>query len=34
LANGDEALMNEGRPLPGTRVAELIELIEPEASED
>jgi len=32
--NGDEALMNEGRPLPGTRVAELIELIEPEASED
>ena len=32
--NGDEALMNEGRPLPETRVAELIELIEPEASED
>jgi hypothetical protein len=31
---GDEALMNEGRPLPGTRVTELIELIEPEASED
>jgi hypothetical protein len=32
--HGDEALMNEGRPLLGTRVAELIELIEPEASED
>jgi len=32
--HGDEALINEGRPLPGTRVAELIELIEPEASED
>jgi hypothetical protein len=32
--NGDEALMNDGRPLPGTIVAELIELIEPEASED
>ncbi|MGN6772989.1 MAG: hypothetical protein ACTHJQ_24545 [Rhizobiaceae bacterium] len=32
--HGDEALINEGQPLPGTRVAELIELIEPEASED
>jgi hypothetical protein len=32
--HGDEALMNEGRPLLGTRVAELIELIEPKASED
>ena len=32
--HGDEALINEGRPLPGTRVAELIELIEPEASEE
>ena len=28
--NSDEALMNEGRPLPGTRVAALIDLIEPE----
>ncbi|PSJ56293.1 hypothetical protein [Pseudaminobacter soli (ex Li et al. 2025)] len=26
---GDEALMNEGRPLPGTKVAALIDLIEP-----
>ncbi len=26
--NGDEALMGEGRPLPGTRVAELIDLLE------
>jgi hypothetical protein len=32
--HGDEALINEGRLLPGTRVAELIELIEPETSED
>lgn len=30
---GDEALMNLGRPLPGTRVAALIDLIEP-AEED
>ena len=30
--NGDEALMNEGRPLPGTRVAALIDLLE--ANED
>ncbi|BCH23363.1 hypothetical protein MesoLjLc_30640 [Mesorhizobium sp. L-8-10] len=29
-AFGDEALMSEGRPLPGTRVASLIDLIEPE----
>lgn len=29
-AFGDEALMNEGRPLPGTRIAALIDLIEPE----
>ncbi|RVC78711.1 hypothetical protein EN745_18155 [Mesorhizobium sp. M4A.F.Ca.ET.022.05.2.1] len=26
--NGDEALMGEGRPLPGTRVAELIDLLD------
>jgi hypothetical protein len=27
-AYGDEALMGQGRPLPGTLVAELIDLIE------
>jgi len=32
--NNDEALINEGRPLPGTHVAALIDLLEPEASED
>jgi hypothetical protein len=32
--HGDEALMSEGRPLPGTRVAELIDLLEPGAPED
>lgn len=32
--HGDEALMSEGRPLPGTRVAELIDLLEPEPPED
>ena len=32
--NSDEALMNEGRPLPGTRVAALIDLIEPQEDED
>ncbi|UCI21782.1 hypothetical protein FJ970_12855 [Mesorhizobium sp. B2-1-8] len=31
--NGDEALMSEGRPLPGTRVAALIDLLEPEDEE-
>jgi len=30
--NEDEALMGEGRPLPGTRVAELINLLD--ADED
>jgi hypothetical protein len=29
-AFGDEALMSEGRRLPGTKVAALIDLIEPE----
>jgi hypothetical protein len=29
-ACGDEALMNQGRPLPGTRVATLIDLIAPD----
>lgn len=28
--NGDEALINEGRPLPATRVAALIDLLEVE----
>ncbi|MER9298576.1 hypothetical protein NKI38_19060 [Mesorhizobium sp. M0621] len=28
--NGDEALMSEGRPLPGTRVAALIDLLDPD----
>jgi hypothetical protein len=31
--NADEALMGEGRPLPRTRVAALIELLEPEEDE-
>jgi len=26
---GDEALMGAGRPLPGTRVGRLIDLLEP-----
>ncbi|MBN9076488.1 MAG: hypothetical protein BGN87_23430 [Rhizobiales bacterium 65-79] len=26
--NGDEALIGEGRPLPGTRLAELIDLLD------
>jgi len=30
--NEDEALMGEGRPLPGTRVADLIDLLD--ADED
>lgn len=32
-AFGDEALMGQGRPLPGTRVAALIDLIEPDDAE-
>lgn len=31
--NSDEALMGEGRPLPGTRVAALIDLLEPKGEE-
>lgn len=27
--NSDEALINEGRPLPGGRVADLIEFLSP-----
>ena len=33
-AFGDEALMSQGRPLPGTRVAALIDLIEPDDEGD
>lgn len=32
--HGDEALMGAGRPLPGTRVGELMELLEPDENED
>ena len=32
-AYGDEALMGMGRPLPGTKVAELIDLLEPDEEE-
>lgn len=31
--HGDEALMGQGRALPGTRIARLIELLEPEEEE-
>jgi hypothetical protein len=31
--NSDEALMGSGRSLPGSRIAELIELLDPEADE-
>jgi hypothetical protein len=31
--NGDEALMGAGRPLPGTRVGRLIEMLEPDEDE-
>jgi len=32
--HGDEAMMSEGRPLPDTRVAALIDLLEPEEDEE
>jgi hypothetical protein len=32
--HGDEALMGEGRPLPGPRVARLIDLLEPDDGEE
>jgi hypothetical protein len=32
-AHGDEALMGQGRPLPGTRIADLIDLLEPDEEE-
>jgi len=28
--NNDEALMGDGRPLPDTRVSQLIDLLEPD----
>lgn len=31
--NEDEALMGEGRPLPGTRIAALIDLLDPDEPE-
>jgi len=31
--NNDEAFMGAGRPLPGTRVGMLIELLEPDEDE-
>lgn len=31
--HSDEALMGEGRPMPGTRVAALIDLLEPDDGE-
>ena len=33
-AFGDEALMSQGRPLPGTRVAALIDLIDADDEAD
>jgi hypothetical protein len=32
--NSDEALINDGRPLPSGRVAELIELLSPDEAEE
>jgi hypothetical protein len=31
--NNDEALMGQGRALPGTRVASLIDILQPEDDE-
>ena len=31
--HNDEALMGTGRPLPGTRVGRLIEMLEPDEDE-
>jgi hypothetical protein len=33
-ANNDEALINEGRPLPSGRTAELVELLTPPDDEE
>lgn len=32
--NNDEALVNDGRPLPGGRVAELIDMLETQPQEE
>ncbi|MGX9393833.1 hypothetical protein ACWX0K_13395 [Nitrobacteraceae bacterium UC4446_H13] len=32
--NNDDALMNEGRPLPGGRIGELVELLSPQDDEE
>lgn len=32
--NNDEALINEGRPLPSGRVAQLVGILEPPVDED
>jgi len=32
--HNDEALISEGRPLPGTRVGQLIDLLEPDDDVD
>jgi len=32
--HADEALMGQGRPLPGTRVGKLIDLLEPHEDEE
>lgn len=32
--DGDEALMSEGRALPGTRVATLIDLLQPDEEDE
>ncbi len=32
--HGDEALMGEGRPLPGTKVAALIDVLDPDDDEE
>jgi len=32
--NGDEALMGEGRPLPGARIAALIDLLEADEEQE
>ena len=32
--NNDEALINEGRPLPSGRIAELVELLTPQDEEE
>lgn len=31
---GEDAMMSEGRPLPSGRVAELVELLQPEEEDD